>query len=300
MPFWRTHFGSEEENRRVELERRLRAFYSTVNNYEAYREENWKPEFWAPIRLAIENSLSHRSCKVLEIGAGRTGFANYLGGIRSRVEFHVQDVTGRNNEYLRTVADKVWICDVTQIQESYDVIFSTFVYEHMTAPKAALDYILMMLRPSGSLFIASPRYDFPGYLSPSARHLSRVKRLTIVMELMLRRARVISGGPALFLLHFDPAVFHRPWFRDADAVHWPSIWDLKRFLHERGGAVMERLRIEPEGLRHAFWARFLLLFVRIRLLPTPALPSAQHVSGKASTDQRSDSNWNSGNRECPN
>ena len=57
-PFWRSCLGSEEESRRTNLERRLRIFYSSVDNYEAFQSENWKPEFWLPIRSTIETTLS--------------------------------------------------------------------------------------------------------------------------------------------------------------------------------------------------------------------------------------------------
>jgi SAM-dependent methyltransferase len=261
-PFWQSCLGSEEESRRTNLERLLQIFYSSVDNYEAFQSENSKPEFWLPIRSTIETILSRGPCKVLEIGAGRTGFADYLGITRQQLEFHVQDITARNGDYLSKIADKVWLCEVTEIEDTYDVIFSTFVYEHMTRPRATLEHQLAMLRPNGSIFLASPRYDLPGYFSPSARHLPWARRLELAVQLMLRRIRVLCGGPADFLIHLEPAAFHGPWFRDADAVHWASLWDLKRWLPD--GVVMRPQRIRAAGLRGRFWARFLLLFVRIQ------------------------------------
>ena len=176
-PFWRSCLGSEEESRRTNLERRLRIFYSSVDNYEAFQSENWKPEFWLPIRFDNRDDPIQR----------RTGFGDYLGATRQRLEFQVQDITGRNSEYLSRVADKVWFCEATEIEDTYDVIFSTFVYEHMTRPKATLERLLTMLRPNGSIFVDSPRYDFPGYLSSSTRRLSRVRRLELAVQLMIRR-----------------------------------------------------------------------------------------------------------------
>jgi hypothetical protein len=136
------------------------------------------------------------------------------------------------------------------------------MFEHLTCPKTTLRHLLSILRPGGSLFLACPRYDFPFYISPSARHLPRARQLAIGAWLMLERLRVLCGGKPRFLIHLDPAVFHRPWFRDADAVHWVSLWDLKQLL--RNDAVIERLRPTSRGLRQCLWARFLLMFVRIR------------------------------------
>jgi hypothetical protein len=144
------------------------------------------------------------------------------------------------------------------------------VYEHMTRPKANLQHQLAMLKPNGSIFLASPRYDLPGYISPSARHLPRLRRLEIVLQLMLRRMRVLCGGSADFLIHLEPAALHGPWFRDADAVHWVSVWDLKRWLPD--DAVIRPIRISAAGLRGRFWARFLLLFVRIQFAEHASRP----------------------------
>ena len=254
-------FGSENDQRRSGLDKALHGFYSSYQGYEAFESGNWKPEFWAPIRAEIEAILSSGTCKVLEIGAGRTGFADYLGSLRNRVEFHVQDITDRNSEYLLQKADKVHVGDAIDINETYDIIFSTFAYEHITRPRATIEHLLRIVTTRGCIFLASPRYDCPFYISPSARHLQWFHRLAIAGGLMFRRLGVLSGGTPLFLIHFDPAVLHRPWFRDADAVHWPSLWDLERILPD--DYVLQRLRIAAPSLRGRFWARFLLLFVRI-------------------------------------
>ena len=66
---WQTYFGSEEDRRRTELDIRLQSFYLCTDNYGAFQDANWKPEFWAPIRSAIERYSEQRRCKVLEIGA---------------------------------------------------------------------------------------------------------------------------------------------------------------------------------------------------------------------------------------
>lgn len=256
-----TLFASEHDPRRGQLEHRLRGFYASCQGYDP-ESANSKPEFWAPIRANISEIATRGQCRVLEIGAGRTGFAGYLGEeLRGRVFFAVQDVVDRNAAHLFAVADRVYIGEVTQISECYDIIFGTFMFEHLTRPQATLRHLLAILRPSGSLFLACPRYDFPFYISPSARHLSKACQLATGAWLMLQRLRVLCGGEPRFLIHLDPAVFHRQWFRDADAVHWVSLWDLKQLL--RNDAVIEKLRLSARGLRHRFWARFLLMFVRI-------------------------------------
>lgn len=256
------NFGHEDIINAIELRQSLDSFYSKTQDYTPFHEANSKPEFWQPIKDNIQDILEQTSsCRILEFGAGCTGFGNYLEDLRQLVTFDVQDVTISNKDYLLTQADNVYISDVCSINNQYDIIFSTFVWEHITNPKIVINHLLGLLNPGGSLFIVSPRYDFPFYLSPSAKHLSFIQRFNISIWLQWRRLLVLNGGNPDFLLHFDPAVFHRPWFRDADAIHWVSLWDLKHHLPTN--IQLERLRIPVTGFRSKIWEKFLLLFVRI-------------------------------------
>lgn len=258
MPSYLAH---EDDPRVGELRRRLDAFYSSTADYSDFHvEATSKPEFWGPVREAIEARLgAGGACRVLEFGAGRTGFASFLGPLRGRVAFEVQDVTPQNREYLAGQADAVHIGDLRSVPGAFDVIFSTFVWEHVTNPKATLGVLLGMLEPGGSLFIACPRYDAPGYVPPSARHYGLARRLGVAWWLAKRR---LSGGRGgAFAIHVDPAVLHAPWFRDADAIHWVALRD---FFGLPPGYACERLRVRTRGLKAAVWERFLLAFVRIR------------------------------------
>jgi 2-polyprenyl-3-methyl-5-hydroxy-6-metoxy-1,4-benzoquinol methylase len=256
-------FTSENDHRCLDLRKRLDAFYESTKDYTAFQEANYKPEFWESIKNTIKACIIRQNkCRVLEVGAGCTGFSSYIEDIRSDVVFDVQDVTIANQEYLLTQANKVYIGDVQQIQEKYDVIFSTFVWEHITTPKKTLDYLLNLLNPGGSIFIVSPRYDFPFYLSPSSKHLSRFDYFKTSIWLFYQRLKVIFGGQPEFIIHLDPSLFYRPWFRDADAIHWVSIYDLKSYLPKH--LKFCRLRIPVQGLKGKIWESFLLLFVEIQ------------------------------------
>jgi SAM-dependent methyltransferase len=253
----------ERDNRCQILKGRLRAFYSKTQDYTAFHDVNDSPVFWQPVREEIEACLQTKQrCRVLEVGAGRTGFARFVADIRSRIEFVVQDITPSNEEYLRATADEVHIGDVREIIGNFDVIFSTFVWEHIVEPRQTLTYILSLLPVSGCFIIVSPRYDFPLYVSPSSRHLSVFNRLIVSAWLFMQRCKVLFGGDARFLIHTDPAVFHIPWFRDADAIHWVSYWDLERFLPQ--SMHITRIRRQVSGLKARMWEAWLLMFVKIR------------------------------------
>ncbi|MDB5321129.1 MAG: hypothetical protein JWN40_2760 [Phycisphaerales bacterium] len=255
-------FATETDPRTPELRQKLDQFYDSAADYASFEAPSEKPEFWGPIREEASRILQSKGqCDILEFGAGRTSFGTFLGELRRDIRYHVQDVTARNSDHLRTQADSVHIGDVRTISAAYDVIFSTFVWEHITTPKAVLDHLLSLLKPGGSLFIISPRYDFPFYISPSGRHYGRLRQLQVGIWLLWRRMRVWAGGDADFLIHLNPALLHRPWFRDADAIHWASWWDLVRYL--KGKFVLRRHRLVVSGLSHWLWAKYLLLFVQI-------------------------------------
>lgn len=251
------------------LRKRLDSFYqASDNNYQAFESTSRQDDYWELVLDTIRRldlpRREGRQCRVLEFGAGRTGFAESLGSLRGGVYFAAQDVTERNHEHLHCVADRVYIGDVASIEESFDVIFSTFVWEHVTHPKATLDKLLKRLKPGGSLFLFCPRYDWPGYVPPALRHLDHLKGLWLSFWLQLSRlpSRLRSEGS--FYIVKEPAVFHVPaWFRDSDAVHLVSRGDLRAYF--RGHELNIRDCWPDKGsFRRNLLERVLKLSVEIR------------------------------------
>jgi SAM-dependent methyltransferase len=246
-----------------DLRRAMDAFYSRPVGYIAFEAPSQQAPFWAPIITDIAQRISQSSsCRILEFGAGRTGFPGHLGELRGQVHVSAQDVTSSNIEYLHSCCDQVFIGDINQVEGQFDVIFSTFVWEHMTSPAASLQHLQRLLAPGGTLYIASPRYDCCFYVPPSARNYSFSTQFRLSVMLVLRRLAVRLGGPPDFLIHTDPAVLKMPWYRDADAVHWVSRGDIRRAVG--AGWDIEDIPMQVNGLRAMVWIHFMLLFVRIR------------------------------------
>jgi SAM-dependent methyltransferase len=253
--------SSEDSPSIATLRERMRNFYDSITSYDAFSEASQQRAFWGPILEEIRLHSASGRCRVLEFGAGRTGFGTYLGDLRPRIEFHVQDVTVANRDYLTHEADRVWIGDIDQVSGTFDVIFSTFVWEHLSSPKRSLNHLLRLLAPNGCLVLASPRYDLPGYVPPSARRLGGKDRLALSAWLTWRRMRVALGARPDFLIHYAPACLNGPWYRDADAIHWVSRFDLKMV---EPAFEVRTLRIPTSGIKHYLWARAALLFVKIQ------------------------------------
>lgn len=237
---------SEEAPQGARLRDRMDRFYQTTEEYAAFQHPNEMPEQWPYVRAAIEETLRRKpQCRVLEIGAGRSNFARFLGDLRGSIHYTTQDVTRSNEDHLRQMADAVHFGSVLDLAGTFDVIFSTFVLEHISDPRRTLEKLFGMLAEGGRLFIFCPRYDAPFYLSHSADHYGRARRIGIGLTLTAARAWALVTRRPLFLIHTDPAIFHIAWDRDRDAIHWASRWDLELFFKNR--ARLEVLKLHSVG-----------------------------------------------------
>jgi SAM-dependent methyltransferase len=226
-----------------DLRNRLDTFYHTTNEYQAFQSRSWHPDLWTFVVDHVAH-FENGTCRILEVGAGRSGFADYLRERGVTAYLTAQDVTPRNEAYLKENADAVVIGPLQRVKGVFDVIFSTFVLEHATDPLATLETCWRLLRHGGRLFVFCPRYDAPFYLPHSADHYSGIARVGIALRLAAARLRTLVTQKARFFVHTNPAVFVLPWKRDRDAVHWVSYIDLAIFFRGRGR--LRRLHV-PSG-----------------------------------------------------
>lgn len=222
----------------VELRRRMDQFYSTTTTYLAFEEPVDQSGWFTLFQPHIERLLqANRQIKVLELGAGRSVFGNFAREFRGRMVYHVQDVTPKNREHLQAHADHVHIGDLREIDEKFDLIFHTFVLEHVSTPRPFLEQIKARLQPGGYHVVICPRYDLPGYVCPSMRHLGRPTRFMHGVFLAGSRLFARVDRQPRFWVNADPAMLHRPWYRDADAVHLVSRFDVEQWHRMNGFAV---------------------------------------------------------------
>ena len=224
------------------------SFYQTTQDYCAFQDVNELPEQWGHVRAAIVEVLKTKPvCRILEFGAGKSGFAWYIQDLKPSLHYTAQDITRSNEVHLTKAADAVHFRSLGELEGTFDVIFSTFAFEHISDPRHTLEKLFSSLTAGGKLFIFCPRYDLPFYLSHSADHYNGLRRLGIALWLVGARLWACFSGRALFLIHADPAIFHLPYYRDRDAIHWTSLWDLEAFF--RGRARLKRLKLASGNLK---------------------------------------------------
>ena len=233
-----------------ELEARMEAYYSAVPDYPAFHTPSNHPLEWGHALAEVRSrSGSQTTVSILEFGAGRSGFPTWLREQLAavpkditKVSIACQDVTATNRLHLEQVADEVVIAPLVDgvfLPASFDIIFSTHCFEHVARPEQLLHTLTKLLKPGGCLLLFAPRYDLPLYLSPSACDLRIFQRL--LLDLRLSAIRFISflrDRPA-FVIDTRPACLNRPFRRDADAIHWVSLQDLRLFARRFGLAITE-------------------------------------------------------------
>jgi len=218
------------------LERKLFDFYQVGEGYNAFETISDHRDLWKIVADSLRLRSSPNRVRILEAGCGRTGFARFLKdqGLRDQVELHLHDITSFNAKFLSEEADFVYIGQMPKMDGCFEAVFSTYVFEHLVEPKTVLESWVRLLKPGGRLFIFSPRYDLPGYLNPSSDHKRGLNRACLAFWITIQRLYTLLTGHAAFLVDEDPSMFHLPWQRDRDAVHWVSFWDVKAELHGRG------------------------------------------------------------------
>ena len=262
---------TEKDQTTVALRRRLDAYYATTGDYTAFQQPSQVAYFWKLLLPRIQAVIARQgTCRILEFGAGRSGFALFLRekGLREKVLLTMHDVTASNTAWLNEQADEVQIGPVPAIRGRYDIIVSSFVLEHMTDPQVSLCALWSAVEQQGGVYVVCPRYDCPFYLPPACDHLSLFERAILAVKVMGARLRTVIRRKPAFLLLSDAAVFHLPFTKDRDAVHLVSWPDLRILFHSKQ-AKIERLRfvwvdnwrglLTPGGLKAWFVTRFLLV-----------------------------------------
>lgn len=242
-------------------------FYSGVPHYYDCSFESDKSRFIEPI-ADIARGIHERNghVRILELGAGRSQapevFRKRLEGVS--YSFELQDINDRNASFYDACGLKLHVGAVEDIPAgpAYDLIFGMFVYEHLCRPARSLDAVRGRLRSRGVIVLIAPEYVLPFYVPPALRHLSGTRRMREAIRLFASNVRTRLTGRPNFWVYSEPAVFHGPWRRDADAVHMVSKADIVAYLGDEFDVGDLAIEI-PRGLR-AFVASKCLLRVVAR------------------------------------
>ena len=209
-----------------------------------------------------------KKIKILEIGAAKTGFANYLikNKIYNCVDFYTFDITKKNQAWYKKIKCKKSFFKNLNIKYKFDMVFSSYVLEHIVHPEKFLKKNINLIKKNGKIFIACPRYDLPFYLNPGCKHSSPLVKLNFAIKHIFYRFITIVFKKNFFLTHDDLAIFHKPYFVDANSMHWVSKFELINFFKERNFKTFS-LNVNSKVLFSKDWfvKKFLTVAIMIKV-----------------------------------
>ncbi|MGC4095637.1 MAG: methyltransferase domain-containing protein [Nitrospira sp.] len=255
----------DQEAELQDLTDRMRDFYRTEQNYSAYQVASHQPALWSEvIRRAMESKGETPRARVLEIGAGRSGFGQWCrtnGGQDIHITSH--DINERNREFLLEHSDEFFTGPAEEIRGQWDCIFHSYVLEHVTRPKAFLISAFNNLKQGGCHLFQCPRYDAPFYLPPALDHLSKGSKVLAAFSALA------SSTP--FRIVKDPSVFHLGYYRDRDAIHLVRRRDIEE-LH-RDHAQVSDFSVITGGWKEWLMMRVITMRMVIRKIKSETLYS---------------------------
>ncbi len=246
------------------LRRRMRRFYTSNRSYYEEAARGDKARFYAEI-VNVCGLDAGEPRAVLELGVGRPAFPVYCREHGIRVEYQCQDVVPWEQnaaEFAHLVPRDCYYegrFPQIEFERQYDVVFSTFVWEHVVNPHAFVQRIRDLVKPGGHAVFIGPRYDFPLYVNPAMRHFPFLKIIGF-------QVRSLVGGflcrsePSFYIVE-TPRCFAEPYRRDYDAVHNVLERDCDLAFKD-----WDKTRLRPANatLRGRLLERLLLLSVAYR------------------------------------
>ena len=248
------------------LEQRMFEYYNRNTDYSPYVKESRCVELWEQVLVEARRICDRQGkCRVLEIGSGRSGFGRYISNEwkrdRTQVHYTAQDVSPANKEWLKTQADDVIIDNPLSIQGQFDVIFHSFVLEHIAQPRTFLEHAFSLLSAGGSHVFSCPNFSLPFYGPPSIRHFNPMRRLEFHM---MNAKRLLFRQPKFPLIE-EPAIFSLPFKRDRDAIHCVSPHDITSLFADR--AHFRRFTVQGHSAKDRFIKRFATIHLVMQKLP---------------------------------
>ena len=210
----------------LELELKLEEFYKNTTDYTVYEKMTWRPNYWAEVLRQLEKTGA-KPGRILEIGAAKSGFGEYLKCRGKEHEIAFQDITNRCRDHLSSYSNELYFCPVEELHcEKFDIVFHSYVFEHISRPRAFLNAVENLLTEGGRHIIESPRYDLFIYIPPSLRHLRTREKIAYILE-------GVMGNRPPFSIVKSPGILCRPYRRDLDAVHIVTLENMKAYARKK-------------------------------------------------------------------
>ncbi|MDD5147097.1 MAG: class I SAM-dependent methyltransferase [Candidatus Daviesbacteria bacterium] len=129
--------------------------------------------------IKILQKLSYNARNILDLGCGEGTRLNLLLGKRTNgtgVDISPKALEMGKKSYPKIKFIKADLEKIPLRSESFDLVYSAYVFEHLTNPAKVLDEAIRLISPKGRLVLLSPNYGAPNRASPPFKG-SRIKKL---------------------------------------------------------------------------------------------------------------------------
>jgi ubiquinone/menaquinone biosynthesis C-methylase UbiE len=124
-------------------------------------------------------------------------------------------------------------------ENSFDLCYSTYVFEHLNNPQKAIDEMIRVCRPGGYLIFVFPNFGSPVWNAPSRYGILTIYRRSVV-KFVISLWCLFFSTKFLFWLANKPLFDNRrPFSSDQDALWEPYLGSLLAFLKTKPLKVIE-------------------------------------------------------------
>ncbi len=185
----------------------------------------------------ILNRLSKKNTRILDVGCGEgTRLSNLI-----RKSSHLYGIDA--SEYAIRRAKKQYpdihfksgnAEDLSYKNESFDVVYSAYVLEHLSNPRAVIDEMVRVTKNDGTIVLAAPNYGSPNRSSPVYLGNRLVKLLKGFITDYMKQINPDTD------LNWEPVVPREDMYEmDTDTVVEPYARSLVSYLSFKGLTILE-------------------------------------------------------------
>lgn len=232
------------------------------NLKEKLEKEVWRSDTYYVLAKKGSLDTNHPGMKILQKYATKARMILDLGcGEGSRLNFLSKDKTVSigidisrtgidlaNKNYPKLKFIKADLERTSLNDESFDLIYSAYVFEHLVHPEKVLLEAIRLLKKHGFLILIAPNYGSPNRSSPPFRG-SRSKKF--VRGLWFDLVRIIKKNINLNWSRVNPTADHKKYDVDWDTTIEPYIGTLMDFLRGRKMLIKEFTTCWSEELSNA-------------------------------------------------
>ena len=236
----------------TQLRERMRRFYETSEIYKGFLDAH--NESYLRTYIDLVSRYSKPGCKILEIGGGNGLAARLLNQLGYHVIgtdislFFLKDTEEWRNERLNYA-----VCDALDLPfktESFDVVCSSELIEHVPDAERTLSEMMRVVRKGGRIITAGPnlcspilplvdllRMSMGGNGRPIWSETKRQAMKNIYINFTRSLKKRLASQPEF--LYREPDIEHQIIGGDADSVYYANPLDLERFFKNAGLKIIK-------------------------------------------------------------